>query len=193
MMALFVSAHTVQAADSDDAQNIPHVSTKAKEHFQQYQYAPEHKAFAIAPGGAWYWMSEIESKAQAKQQTLENCQSQTQQKCVLYALDDRIVFDVEHWPGLWAPYVSNEAASKAVEGVNVGQRFPDLSWSNRQGKQVSLSDLKGKLTVVHFWGSWCPPCMREFPSLRQLHTEIKKHYAADVEMVMLQLREPFDV
>ncbi|MDH5711921.1 MAG: TlpA family protein disulfide reductase [Gammaproteobacteria bacterium] len=192
MMALYASVYTAQAVEPDKVQDIPHVSAKAKEHFQQYQYAPGHKAFAIAPGGAWYWMSELESEVEAKQQTLKNCQSQTQQKCVLYALNNRIVFDADSWPGLWAPYVSNEAASKAADGVNLGQRFPDLVWSNKQGKQVSVSDLKGKLTIVHFWGSWCPPCMREFPSLKQFYAEIKKHYSADVEMVMLQLREPFN-
>ena len=190
MILLFViGVTTSQAADGDA---IPHVSEKAREHFRQYQYSSGHKAFAIAPGGAWYWLEELESEAQAEQQTLEKCQSQTQQKCVLYALNNRIVFNADRWPSLWGPYADTDAASKAEKGVNVGQRFPDLSWLGNKGKQVSLSEQKGKITFLHFWGSWCPPCMREFPSLNKLHAEINHRYSGEVEMVMMQLRESFD-
>jgi len=195
MIVLFVSlmrATAVQALELGDGSAIPHVGERAKEHFKQYQYSPGHKAFAIAPGGAWYWLNELGSEVEAKNQTLQKCQQHTQQKCVLYALNNRIVFDADSWPGLWGPYVDNVTASKASEGVNLGQRFPDLGWLDKKGKRVSLSGLKGKITFLHFWGSWCPPCLREFPSLNQLHSVIKKRYLNDVEMVMMQLREPFD-
>lgn len=196
LTVLFVAlmhATAVQASGLGDGSAIPHVGEKAREHFQQYQYAAGHKAFAIAPGGAWYWLNELESEAQAEKQTLEKCQSHTQQKCVLYALNNRIVFDAESWPGLWGPYADTETASNAAKGVDVGQRFPDLSWLDKNGKQQSVSDQKGKITFLHFWGSWCPPCMREFPSLKKLNAEINKHYSGDIEMVLMQLREPFDV
>lgn len=181
-----------QAQELGDGSAIPHVGERAKEHFKQYQHSPGHKAFAIAPGGAWYWLNELESETQAERETLQNCQQNTQQKCVLYALNNRIVFDADSWSGLWGPYADKVTASKASEGVNVGQRFPDLSWLDKKGKRVSLSGLKGKITFLHFWGSWCPPCLREFPSLNKLHAEIKNRYSDDVEMVMMQLREPFD-
>lgn len=191
LFVVFAHAISVQAVELSDADAIPHVSEKAREQFKQYRYASGHKAFAIAPGGAWYWLTELESETQAKQQTLAKCQSHTQQKCVLYALNDRIVFDAEKWPTLWGPYADANTASKAMQGVNVGQRFPDLSWVGDDGKRVSVSDLKGKISFLHFWGSWCPPCMREFPSLKKLNAEINKRYSDDVEMVLMQLREPF--
>ena len=187
-----LSASGSSAFEQKDRENIPHVSNKAKESFLQYQYASDHKAFAIAPGGAWYWVTEAVSEEQAEQQVLENCQANTQQKCVLYALNNQIVFDKKRWPGLWGPYADTLTASKATKGIKVGQRFPDLTWFDAKGKKMALSDQKGKIVFLHFWGSWCPPCLREFPSLKNLHTELKKQYSKDVEMVMLQLREPFD-
>lgn len=188
MMGLFLPL----LAQADTEVVIPHVGEKAREQFRQYQYAAEHKAFAIAPGGAWYWLTELDSEAQAETQVLKNCQANTQQKCVLYALNNRIVFDADNWPRLWGPYADAVTASQAAEGVNVGQRFPDLTGLDRQGKPVSLSALKGKIIFLHFWGSWCPPCMREFPSLTRLHAALNKRHAENVEMVLMQLREPFD-
>jgi cytochrome c biogenesis protein CcmG, thiol:disulfide interchange protein DsbE len=40
------------------------------------------------------------------------------------------------------------------------------------GKQIHLSDLRGKVVVLNFWATWCPPCVEETPSLIQLETRI---------------------
>lgn len=40
-------------------------------------------------------------------------------------------------------------------------------------KQLAESDLKGTITVLHFWGTWCPHCMTEFPEFRKMATELK--------------------
>ncbi len=186
---VFVAAIPVLA--KADTSQIPHVGSKAIEHFQQYQYSSENKAFAIAPGGAWYWVTEAVSEDEAGKEALQGCQDNTQQKCVLYALNDRVVFDSDSWSGLWGPYADAATASKAETGTRVGQRFPDLSWFDAEGKQHSVSDQMGKIVFLHFWGSWCPPCLREFPSLKDLNTKIQSLYPGDVEMKMLQLREPF--
>ncbi len=187
MALVFAAMPVLVQADN----KIPHASEKANEHFQQYQYSAGHKAFAIAPGGAWFWLTEVETEAQAKKQALEGCQKNTQQKCVLYAVNKQIVFDAHNWPTLWGPYTDTDTANRASMGTRIGQRFPDLSWLDAKGKKQSVSDHKGKLIFLHFWGSWCPPCMREFPSLKKLHAKIKNQYSNDIEMKLLQLREPF--
>lgn len=40
-------------------------------------------------------------------------------------------------------------------------------------KQLSESDLKGQVTVLHFWGTWCPHCMTEFPEFAKMATQLK--------------------
>jgi hypothetical protein len=50
LSGLLLSA-TATLAVADDP--IPHVGERAREHFQSYRYAEDHRAFAIAPGGAW--------------------------------------------------------------------------------------------------------------------------------------------
>ena len=180
------------AISLEDGKSIPHVNDKAKESIVQYQSAGKHKAFAIAPGGAWSWRADASDEDDAELQALQSCQEYTQQKCVLYALNERIVFNAVKWPTLWGPYADKQSASRAGVGAKVGERFHDLTWKDAKGNKVHLSSLHGKLVFLHFWGSWCPPCLREFPSLKKMHAEIKTKFPSDVEMVMLQLREPFD-
>jgi cytochrome c biogenesis protein CcmG, thiol:disulfide interchange protein DsbE len=40
------------------------------------------------------------------------------------------------------------------------------------GKPAHLSDLRGKVVVLNFWASWCPPCVEETPALNQLQQHI---------------------
>ncbi len=42
-----------------------------------------------------------------------------------------------------------------------------------QGTQQNLSQYKGKIIVVNFWATWCPPCREEMPELSQLQSEYK--------------------
>ena len=42
---------------------------------------------------------------------------------------------------------------------------PSLPIADRAGKTVDLSKAKGKLFIIHFWATWCPPCVEEVPAL----------------------------
>lgn len=55
-----------------------------------------------------------------------------------------------------------------------GEKEPlDFTW-NENGKEQTLSNfLKGKVTFINFWGTWCPPCRAEIPALIELHNKYK--------------------
>jgi cytochrome c biogenesis protein CcmG, thiol:disulfide interchange protein DsbE len=48
---------------------------------------------------------------------------------------------------------------------------PDFTLSAIDGSQVKLSDLRGKVVLLNFWATWCPPCKAEMPDLSALQQE----------------------
>lgn len=53
-----------------------------------------------------------------------------------------------------------------------GLDAPDFDAVNREGKPVKLSDLKGKKVYIDVWATWCGPCIKEIPSLKELEKEL---------------------
>jgi peroxiredoxin len=49
-----------------------------------------------------------------------------------------------------------------------GQLAPDFTFRDQSGKEYSLSAFRGKVVLVNFWATWCPPCLEEMPSMEQL-------------------------
>ncbi len=64
------------------------------------------------------------------------------------------------------------ACSKEQAALKVGDTAPDFSLTDRQGKIWSLSELKGQVVFINFWATWCPPCLKELPSMQNLYTRI---------------------
>ncbi|MGA3202143.1 MAG: TlpA disulfide reductase family protein [Bryobacteraceae bacterium] len=69
---------------------------------------------------------------------------------------------------VWVVYPTLE-----VRIVNAGDTAPNFSIVTESGRTVTRSDFGGKLLVLNFWASWCPPCITELPSLNQFAQEYK--------------------
>ena len=50
----------------------------------------------------------------------------------------------------------------------IGAYAPDFTLDTLDGKTVSLSDQEGKVVLINFWASWCPPCKAEMPAFQSL-------------------------
>ncbi|MDH5600525.1 MAG: TlpA family protein disulfide reductase [Gammaproteobacteria bacterium] len=178
------------ALQAEQAKLIPHVDEEAKWSFQKYIYASTPKAFAIAPGGAWAWSEQEVNDEAAKRVAIANCSEQTQQPCIVYALNNKIIFDKKRWSTLWQLSDFEKSNSNSF-GVSRASSFPDLIFKDSKGVKQKLSDSNGKIRLVHFWGSWCPPCIREMPDLVELQNSLRKNYGNKVKMILLQVREPY--
>jgi thiol-disulfide isomerase/thioredoxin len=179
---------TVLPALADAPPGLPPAGASA---YRDYQGAAPHRAFAIASGGAWGWVAGEDSAEQAEDKAIDACRATSPQKCLLYASDERLVFAARSWPGLWGPYANAAQARQASTGTQPGRRFPDLIYGNAPGKPLKLSSLHGKVVLLHFWGSWCPPCRKEMPELDKLHQALADRQ--DVVFVPLQVRETYAV
>ena len=49
---------------------------------------------------------------------------------------------------------------------------PAMVLKDMEGKTIDLASLRGKVIVVNFWATWCPPCRREFPSMERLRQKL---------------------
>ena len=83
-----------------------------------------------------------------------------------------------------------ETARKLAENPRRAREnyAPDFSFTSLQGEYIALDDLKGKVVVLDFWGTWCPPCVESVPELRNIH----KRYSRDPSFVLIGISSDGD-
>jgi peroxiredoxin len=61
-----------------------------------------------------------------------------------------------------------------AQGPQVGSLAPDFTLTTMRGKSVSLAQFRGKVVMLNFWATWCPPCRAEMPSIEKLYRRMKQ-------------------
>jgi thiol-disulfide isomerase/thioredoxin len=59
-----------------------------------------------------------------------------------------------------------------MEKVDPPQPFPDNGFPGLDGREHRLSEFKGKIVLVNFWATWCPPCVNELPLLKAMRDKL---------------------
>ncbi len=83
-----------------------------------------------------------------------------------------------------------EAAEKQYQevlkskGLNQGDTSPDFSYETTDGKIINLSDLRGKYVYIDVWATWCAPCIKQVPYLKQLE---KRYHDKNVVFVSISV------
>lgn len=78
------------------------------------------------------------------------------------------------------------AFGTATTGPRIGQAAPDFALTDLDGNPVQLSDYEGRPVIVNFWGSWCGPCVEEFPLLQQA---LSRHQADGLAVLGIVVRD----
>jgi cytochrome c biogenesis protein CcmG/thiol:disulfide interchange protein DsbE len=77
--------------------------------------------------------------------------------------------------------------SYAAPSAELSGAAPAFTLVDVNGKSVSLADFKGKVVILDFWATWCPPCKREIPDFIKLQSE---YGSKGVQIVGIALDQP---
>lgn len=80
--------------------------------------------------------------------------------------------------------------SQLQPAARVGRLAPDFTLTDLEGNRITLSDFRGKVVLINFWASWCPPCRAEMPDIEAVYQEYKDK---GVVVVGIDIREPEDI
>ena len=78
------------------------------------------------------------------------------------------------------------AAKKIQDSLAVGTPYPDFKVQDADGKPLALADYKGKVVLIDFWATWCPPCRAEIPNVVATY---KKYHSQGFDIIGVSLDE----
>lgn len=74
-------------------------------------------------------------------------------------------------PGLFLGVVISCASITPAVAASISGPAPDFTLKSLDGKNLKLSEMRGKVVLINFWASWCGPCRQEMPLLNSLHNK----------------------
>ncbi|HXF27047.1 MAG TPA: redoxin family protein [Bryobacteraceae bacterium] len=101
-------------------------------------------------------------------------------------------------PEEWARWINQMTATIAVPARNwntIDRRFPAFALVDLSGRRWTQDDLKGKITLINMWATWCGPCTAELPYVQKIQNALKDR--KDIQVITLNvddnpgLIEPF--
>lgn len=69
---------------------------------------------------------------------------------------------------LKAEYLAQAAIKNAVK---TGSQIPHIAYNDPQGKTIDINSFKGKYVLIDFWASWCGPCRKAIPEIKELYKQ----------------------
>jgi peroxiredoxin len=77
-----------------------------------------------------------------------------------------------------------EKVDRVQEGIYERETSPDFTLKDLKGEEVSLKRFRGKIVLLNFWATWCPPCRKEIPSMIKLY---KRYNDKGLEIIGVNL------
>ena len=69
-----------------------------------------------------------------------------------------------------------------IKTYAIPRDFPSRPFLNPQGQEITINDLQSPIIVVNLWATWCPPCIKELPTLQALNEKYE-----DIEVIAISL------
>lgn len=115
---------------------------------------------------------------------------------LLQILEASSEYDVEAWRELYRRVVTEYPGTRAAESARKnydpstalanGEPFPPFHLTDLDGHPVMLETFRGKVLLVDFWATWCPPCVKEMP---EMHAMYEQYHKQGFEILSLAVDE----